>query len=170
MSTAVLLGMDQPSTDNVSYSLALSAATFGGAANAKLLAYLLFFSRVRSFMRPENMMAIAAVPLYICCWTAGWAKVVTCGSMNGFSAIIWSRACLACGLSKFAVLVSKLVRLVPRLPRMQSYDVTMSPVASHGRAIGYLIPAFSWIVLAAVFISSNVFGGCSPTWSKTSLR
>ena len=46
----------------------------------------------------------------------------------------------------------------------------MSPVASHGRAIGYLIPPFSWIVLAAVFISSNVFGGCSPTWSNTSLR
>ena len=53
---------------------------------------------------------------------------------------------------------------------MQSYDVTMSPVASHGRAIGYLIPAFSWIFLAAAFISSNVVGGCSPSWSKTSLR
>ena len=126
MSTAVLLGMDQPSTDNVSYSLALSAATFGGAANAKFLAYLLFFSRVRSFIRPENMMAIAAVPLYICCWTAGWANVVTCGSMKGFSAIISSSACFACGLSKFAVLVSKLVRLSPEAAEDAVVGVTMS--------------------------------------------
>ena len=32
-------------------------------------------------MRPENMIDIAAVPLYICCCTFGWSKVVTCGSM-----------------------------------------------------------------------------------------
>ena len=38
-------------------------------------------STVRSTMRPENMIAIAAEPLYICCWTAGWSNVVTCGSM-----------------------------------------------------------------------------------------
>ena len=37
--------------------------------------------------------------------------------------------------------------------------VTMSPVASHGKAIGYLMPPLSWIVLAAAFISSNVVGG-----------
>ena len=46
----------------------------------------------------------------------------------------------------------------------------MSPVESHGRAIGYFMSPASWIFLAAAFISSKVLGAVSPFFSKTSLR
>ncbi len=46
----------------------------------------------------------------------------------------------------------------------------MSPLASSGRAIGYLISPASWIAFAASFISAKVVGGFRPSSSKTSLR
>ena len=73
-------GSDQPSIERRLNSGPPSVAA-GGAAKAKFLANLLLVSWVRSFIRPENMIAMAAVPLYICCCTFGWSKVVTCGSM-----------------------------------------------------------------------------------------
>ena len=64
------------------------------------LAKRLFDGCVRSFMRPENMIATAADPLYSCCCTRGWSNVVTCGSMNGSSERSSSKACAASGRSK----------------------------------------------------------------------
>ena len=45
----------------------------------------------------------------------------------------------------------------------------MSPLASHGSAIGYFMPSASCSFLAAAFISSNVVGGVMPFLSKTAL-
>lgn len=77
----MLKGIDHPSMERRLYRYCASDDTFGGAAKANESESLLFAASVRSLMRPENMIDIAAVLLYICCCTLGWSNVVTCGSM-----------------------------------------------------------------------------------------
>ena len=61
-STLVLNGIDHPSTDSAPYCLP-PFSTAGGAAKANWSYSLVFFCCTRSFIRPENMMPMAAVPL-----------------------------------------------------------------------------------------------------------
>ena len=81
-----------------------------------------------------------------------------------------SSACLDFGESNCGFLVAGSTKSVPSAFSAAWYWVLMSPVASHGSAIGYFMSPESWIFLAAAIMSSSVLGGCRPFFSKTSLR
>ena len=80
------------------------------------------------------------------------------------------RAARPLSVSNWAFLVAGSTKSVPKAFIMPWYWVEMSPVASHGRAIGYFTSPASWIFFAAATISSRVVGGVRPFFSKMSLR